>query len=266
MVLSPETTDYFFPNSVVIGYNIARIFEPLTKDISQEGSPTELIRRSTPLAAPVVMMSQDGAEIVLQDVYQIPNEVSLFREDRAERIIDELSVNYSNFIIHKDGRFYPDEIIDIKKTQRSDRLIIPVSIISDLSPRLFSSLAKWNYIPKMGTVIKLSNRDFLMATPLTTTQYEPRYRGWPNTILVTIHEDALENELSSVQKMQILYQIWALTRVHMGSQLPTRKPISIHYSNSMATFLRKAGNPQPQYFKNFGRKRNRHGYISKIFL
>ena len=266
MVLSPETTNHLVPNSVIIGYNIARIYESLTKDISQEKSPRELIRTSTPLAAPVVMMSQDGAEIVLQDVYQIPNEISLFREDRAERIIDELSGNYSNFIIHKDGRFYPDELADIKKIQQPDRLVVPVSIISDLSPRLFSSLAMWNYIPRMGTVIKFSNVDFLMATPLITTKYKPRSRGWPNTILVTIHEEALETELSSVQKIQILYQIWALTRMHMGSQLPTRKPISIHYSNSMATFLRKVGNPRPEYFKYFGRKRNRHGYISKIFL
>ena len=266
MVLSPETTNHFIQNSVVIGYNIARIFEPLTKDISQEKSPRELIRTSTPLAAPVVMMSQDGAEIVMQGVYQIPNEVSLFREGRAERIIDELSGNYSNFIIHKDGRFYPEELADIKKIQQPGRLIIPVSIISSLSPRLFSSLATWNYIPRMGTVVKLSNADFLFATPLITRRYKPRSRGWPNTILVTIHEEALETKLSSMQKMQMLYQIWALTRVHMGSQLPTRKPISIHYSNSMATFLRKVGNAQPEYFKNFGRKRNRHGYISKIFL
>lgn len=266
MVLSPETTNHFISNSVVIGYNIARIFEPLTKDISQEKSPGKLIRTSTPLAAPLVMMSQDGAEIVLQDVYQIPNEVSLFREDRAERMIDELSNRYSNFIIHKDGRFYPDELADIRKIQRPDRLVIPVSIISDWSPRLFSSLALWNYIPKMGTVVKLSDADFLIATPLITTKYRPRIRGWPNTILVTIHEEALGTKLSSVQKIQILYQIWALTRVHMGSQLPTRKPMSIHYSNSMATFLRKVGNPRPEYFKYFGRKRNRHGYISKIFL
>jgi len=266
MVLSPETTNYFLQNSLVIGYNVARIFEPLKKDISQEESPSELIRRSTPLAAPVVMMSQDGAEIVLQGVYQIPNEVSLFRDDRAERMIDELSGRYSNLIIHKDGRFYPEELADIKKIQSSGRTIIPVSITSELSPRLFSSLVNRKYIPKMGTVVKFSNEDFLMATPLTTAKYEPRYRGWPNTILVTIHADALENGLSSVQKIQILYQIWALTRVHMGSQLPTRKPISIHYSNSMAAFLRKVGNPQPQYFKNFGRKKNRHGYIPKIFL
>lgn len=266
MVLGPETTNYFLPNSVVIGYNIARIFEPLKKDVSQEESPTKLIRSSTPLAAPVVMMSQDGAEIVLQDAYQLTSETSLFREGRAERMIDALSGSYRNFIIHKDGRFYLEELSDIREIQQSNRLVIPVSIISDQSPRLFSSVASWNRIPKVGTIVGLSDNDFLMATPLTTGAYEPKYRGWPNTILVTIHEEALHTELSSVQKMQILYQIWALTRVHMGSQLPTRKPISVHYSNSMATFLRKVGNPRPQYFANFGREPNRLGYISKIFL
>jgi hypothetical protein len=266
MVLSPETTNYFLPNSIVIGYNIARIFEPLVKDVSQEESPRDLIRASTPLAAPIVMMSQDGAEIVMQDVYQIPNETSLFREDRAERIIDELSGNFSNFIIHKDGQFYSDEIVDVKKIQRRDRKVIPVSIVSNSSPRLFSSLASWNYIPRMGTVAKLSDVDFLMANPLVTQKYSPQSRGWPNTILITIHEEALEGKLSSVEKLQILYQIWALTRVHVGSQLPTRKPISTHYSDSMATFLRKVGNPRPGYFSNFGNRRNRHGYIPRIFL
>lgn len=266
MALSTETTNYFLPNSIVIGYNIARIFEPLTKDISQERSPRDLIRTSTPLAAPMVIMSQDGAEIVLQNVYQIPNETSLFREDRAERIIDELSANYSNFIVHKDGRFYSDEITDIKRIQKSGRTVIPISIISGVSPRLFSSLASWNYIPRMGTVFKLSEVDFLMATPLVTQRYSAQSRGWPNTIQITIHEEALRDKLSSVQKLQILYQIWALTRVHVGSQLPTRKPISIHYSDAMATFLRKAGNSRPEYFKNFGRKRNRYGFIPRIFL
>lgn len=266
MVLSPNTTTHFFPDSVVIGYNIARIFEHLAKDVSQEESPKELIKSSTPLVAPTVMMSRDGAEIVLQDVYQIPDEVSLFKEGRAERMIDALSGKFSNFIIHKDGRFYPDELRDIRKIQQSDRSIFPVSIISGFSPRLFSSLASWNYIPKTGTVTKLSPKDFLIATPLTTTRYNPQRRGWPNPILVTIHEEALGTELSSVQKMQMLYQIWALTRVHPGSQLPTRRPMSVHYSNLMATFLRKAGDAQPQYFKKFGNKSNRHGYIPKIFL
>jgi len=266
MVLSPETTNYFLPNSIVIGYNIARIFGPLVKDVSQEKSPRDLIRTSTPLAAPIVMMSQDGAEIVMQDVYQIPNETSLFREDRAERMIDELSDSFSNFVIHKDGRFYSEEITDIKKLQRRDRIVVPVSIVSNLSPRLFSSVASWNYIPRMGTVAKLSNVDFLMANPLVTQRYAPQSRGWPNTVLITIHEEALEAKLSSIEKLQILYQIWALTRVHVGSQLPTRKPISIHYSDSMATFLRKVGNPRPEYFSNFGNRRNRHGYIPRIFL
>ncbi len=266
MILGPETTNYFLPNSVVIGYNIARIFEPLKKDVSQEENPGKLIRNSTPLAAPVVMMSQDGAEIVLQDAYQLTNEASLFREGRAERMIDELSGSYKNFVIHKDGRFYYEELSDIRKIQRSNRVVIPVSIVSDHSPRLFSSVASWNRIPKAGTIVELSDNDFLMATPLTTGAYEPKYRGWPNTILVTIHEEALDSKLTPVRKMQILYQIWALTRVHMGSQLPTRKPISVHYSNSMATFLRKVGNPRPRYFANFGRQPNRLGYISKIFL
>ena len=266
MVLSPNTTDHFTPDSAVIGYNIVRIFEPIRKDISQERSPRELIRSSTPLTAPLVMLTKDGAEIVVQDVYQIPDEVSLFREGRAERMINSLSGDFHSFIIHKDGRFYSDELSDIKKLQQPDQLIVPVSIVSGLSPRLFSSISAWNYIPPMGTVTMLSSKDFLMVTPLITTRYEPRRRGWPNTILITIHDEALGKELPSVEKMRILFQIWSLTRVHMGSQLPTRKPMSIHYSDLMATFLRKAGDPQPRYFRRFGRKRNRLGYIPRIFL
>jgi hypothetical protein len=267
MKLSPKTTDYFLPNSIVLGFNISRIFLPLSKDISQEKSPRELVRTSTPLAAPLVIMTRDGAEIITQAVYELPNETALFKEDRAERIINDLPTEYNTVIIHKDGPFYPDEIADLKEIQQKQRSIIPVSIVSSHSPRLFSSVVTWNKVPRTGTVMKLSGVDFLMVNSLVTQRYSPASRGWPNTILVTIHEEALgERKLTASEKRQILFQIWALTRVHLGSQLPTRKPISIHYSDSLATFLRKAGNIAPEYFSNFGTVRNRHGYVARIFL
>jgi len=266
MKLSPMTTNHFLPNSIVLGYNICRVFLPLAKDISQEKSPKELVWTSTPLAAPLVMMNQDGAEIVTQAVYPVPDETALFKEDRAERIINELPEQYHYVIIHKDGRFYPEEIADLKKLQQEQRKIIPVSIISYHAPRIFSFVASLNHVPKSGTVVKLSETEFLMVNSLVQDRYNAKSRGWPNTVLVTIHEEALQRNLTFFERRQILYQIWALTRVHVGSQLPTRKPISIHYSDSMASFIRKSGDPFPEYFSKFGTARNRYGYIPRIFL
>jgi hypothetical protein len=267
MKLSPKSTSFFLPNSIVLGYNVSRLFLPLSKDVKQDHSPRELVRTSTPLAAPLVMMSQDGAEILTQAVYPIPNETALFKEDRAELMISNLPEQFHFIIIHKDGPFYPPEIADIKNLQQNGRTIIPVSIVSFQSPRIFSTFFQWNRVPPTGTIMKLSSVDYLMVNSLTTQRYSAESRGWPNTVLVTIHEEALQKKgLTELEKRQILYQIWALTRVHVGSQLPTRKPISIHYSDSMATFLRKVGNPSPEYFSHFGTLRNRFGYMPRIFL
>ena len=266
LTLSPNTTDYFLPGSVVIGYNIARIFEPLKKDIFQDKTPKDLVTHSIPLAAPIVILSGHGADIIQQYAYEVADETALFSGEQGRRIISDIGGNPKNIVIHKDGEFYPEEIRDLKILQQNGARIIPISIISGSVPRLFSSLAEIRFLPPEGTVFMLSPNDFLISTTLTGARYIPEHRGWPNPILVRFHEKPLSQKLSSQEKLQLLYQIWAFTRVHVHSQIPLRKPISVHYSNLIATFLRKAGDRKPQYFKKFKGKKNRLGYNPRIFL
>jgi len=264
--LSPNTTDYFLPDTVVIGYNIARIFESIKEDIFQSKAPRDLVRHSIPLAAPIVILSGHGADIIQQYAYEVADETALFSGEHGRRIISDIGRSPENIIIHKDGPFYPKEIHDLKILQQKGTRIIPISIISGSVPRLFSSLAKKHFLPPEGTVFMLSPRDFLISTTLTGSKYMPEHRGWPNPILVRFHEKPLSRKLSSQEKLQLLYQIWAFTRVHVHSQIPLRRPISVHYSNLIAEFLRKAGDRKPRYFKKFKGKKNRLGYIPRIFL
>ena len=264
--LSPSTTKYFLPDSVVIGYNIARIFEPIEEDIFQNKAPRDLVRHSIPLAAPIVILSAHGADIIQQYAYEIADETALFSGEQGRRIISDIDGNPENIVIHKDGRFYPEEIHDLKLLQQKGTRIIPISVISGSVPRLFSSLAKKRFLPPEGTVFTLSPRDFLISTTLTGATYVPEHRGWPNPILVRFHEKPLSQKLSPQEKLQLLYQIWAFTRVHVHSQIPLRRPISVHYSNLMAKFLRKAGDRKPRYFKKFRGAKNRLGYTPRIFL
>ena len=266
LTLSPNTTDHFLPKSVVIGYNIARIFEPLEKDIFQDKAPTELVRRSIPLAAPIVILNSHGADIIQQYAYEVADETSLFSGEHGRRIISDIGGSPENIVIHKDGEFYPKELLDLKGLQENGSRIIPISIISGSVPRLFSSLVKINFLPPEGTVFMLSPTDFLVSTTLTGARYIPEHRGWPNPILVRINEKPLSEKLNSQEKLQLLYQIWSFTRVHLHSQIPLRKPISVHYSNLIARFLRKVGDRKPSYFKKFRAKKNRLGYTPRIFL
>lgn len=264
--LGKSTTDRFLPNSAVIGYNIVRIFKPITLDISQEESPRELVRSSTPLAAPVVLMSGKGDEIIQQVAFELPDQISLFKGSRGSSIMSTLMGKCQYVLVHKDGPFYQEELNDLSALQQNGFTIIPVSIISDLSPRMFSSFEGMNQLPIPGMVLRMSSSEFLMCTPLVTRYYDAMKRGWPNTILIRIHDEILSAPLTEQQKIRILYQIWSLTRAHMGSQIPTRMPISIHYSNLMGEFLRKVGDPEPSYFRHFAGTLNRIGFVPKPFL
>lgn len=265
LTLSPTTTDHFPANSVVLGYNVARIFEPTKKDISQDTSPRALISKSIPLAAPIVIFSGSGSEIVQQYAYEVADEASLFSGEQGRRIISEIDGDLKNIIIHKDGDFHQKEIQDLKNLSEQGRRIVPISIISGFVPRLFSSFRKFN-LPPVGAVFVLSDIDFLFSTTLTPPSYVPEHKGWPNPILVHINEEALEQKLESEEKMQLLYQIWSFTRANVHSQIPLRKPLSVHYSNRIAKFLVKAGDRSPSYFKNFKGRKNRLGYTPRIFL
>jgi len=266
LTLSPNTTNYFLPDSVVIGYNIARIFEPLNKDVFQSEAPKDLVRHSIPLAAPIVILSGHGANIIHQYAYEVADETGLFSGEHGRRIISDIGSNPENVVIHKDGVFYPKEIHDLQELQGDGMRLIPISIVSGSVPRLFTSMPKSHFVPQEGTVFMLSPNDFLISTTLTGAKYIPEHRGWPNPIMVRFHEKSPSQKLTSQEKLQLLYQIWAFTRVHLHSQLPMRKPISVHYSDLIAKFLTKAGDRKPQYFKKFRGKKNRLGYNPRIFL
>jgi len=261
MGFSEDTFSQFLPSSVVLGYDVIRIYKEIDKNISQNESYRKLISESTPLAAPIVLMSDDGNDLIIQNVYELKEHTALFREQIGEDIISNIPRRYKNLIIHKEGNFFEEELLDLK-THLSDNLrIIPISIICGNSPRIFSSLYQTRR-PEPGTTLSLSSRDFVMATPLSNIQES----GWPNSITIKIHDLEIGHELTHNEINSLLYQIFSLTRIHQASQIPTRRPISIHYSKIMGTFLRKCRDPNPEYFKHFIRKRNRHGYIPKIFL
>jgi hypothetical protein len=172
-----------------------------------------------------------------------------------------------NIIVHKDGEFYQKELSDLKNLQLGKIRIIPVSIVSGCVPRLFSFSEKAKApLPLEGTVFTLSNNEFLMSTTLVSNYYDAASRGWPNPIFIKIHEEILERKLTVEEKLQILYQIWSFTRLHIHSEIPLRRPISIHYSNLMAEFLRKCENRRPTYFEKFMGYENTLGYIPRIFL
>ena len=178
--------------------------------------------------------------------------------------MSQIPEEFSKIIIHKDGPFYPNELEDLKELTRDDRAIVPISITSTGVPRLFSSNLGNKFLPRPGLVFPLSSNEFLMSTTLVTSRYLPEERGWPNPILIRIHETS--KRLPTAEKLRMLYQIWSLTRLTLGSQLPFRQPLTIHYSNQMTVFLRKAGKVEPTYFKNLSGKRNRHGYLPRIFM
>lgn len=263
MILSPETTKDFPANSVVIGYNVARVFEHLDRTSKQSRQVLELTKSSIPISAAVSIMDESGSEILHQYPHIIPTENALFNGDRGQMIIDQVPDGREHIIIHKDGMFSQSELEDIRKLKKSGTKIVPVSIVTSNVPRLSTSIQINRYLPKAGMIVPLSNNEFILSTTLVPTDYDPMSKGWPNPLQVKIDvEDALDPKL----RKQILFQIWALTRSHPASSIPTRRPMSIHYSNKMAKFVRKARDPEPSYFKEFASKPNRFGFYAKPFL
>jgi hypothetical protein len=262
MVLSDETTREFPENSVVIAYNIARVFESVPAALKSSSSAAYLTRTSVPISAAVAIMDQAGAEVIHQSPHVIPNETALFKGERGRIIFDGVPDGTRFVVIHKDGTFYSEELEDLKKLGGTQLKIIPVSINTVSIPRLTSTLYQQRYLPLPGQVIPLSKNEFLLCT---TQVDNPQTRGWPNPLLVRIHE-ILSEPLSSELKWRVVYQLWALTRSHPASLIPTRRPLSIHYANKMGQFIRKAQDPQPGYFGRFTGTKNRFGYHPRPFI
>lgn len=262
MVLSEETTKEFPENSVVIAYNIARVFESVPQDLKKSEHAAQLTRTSVPISAAVAIMDQAGSEVIHQSPHVIPNESALFAGERGKMIFDGVPDGTKYVVVHKDGSFYSEELDDLKKLGGTQRKIIPVSINTVYVPRLTSTLLSQKFLPLPGQVVPLSSNEFLLCT---TDVGDPGTRGWPNPLLVRIHE-ILEDPLTSDLKWKVVYQIWALTRSHPASMIPTRRPLSIHYSNKMANFIRKAKDAEPSYFGKFTGRKNRFGYHPRPFI
>lgn len=265
MVLSHETTKEFVYNNVILGYNLARVFEHVDSSIKQSESPLSLVKTSIPLSATVSIMNASGSEITHQYPHIIPDENSLFKGERGQILFDSIPETVYSIVIHKDGQFRKSELDDLKKLQKKDMMIYPISIVTSNVPRISTSILQSHNVPKSGTCLPLSSNEFLLSTTLIPSDYNPITKGWPNPLLIEIHQLG-EKTINDQVKKRLLFQIWSLTRSHPASLIPTRRPISIHYSNKIAKFIRKVGKAEPMYFKKFGNQKNRFGFYPKPFL
>jgi hypothetical protein len=249
--LSKSTTSKLVPNSMILGYNTARI-SPL--------KPTHA--KTIPLAAPLVIFDNKGAYISHQEVYRLKNETSLF-EEHGDTIMKYIPSDISTLIVHKDGYFTRSELEAIKGLgSRHGVGILPISIRTGNVPRVFNpNFFGTDIGVRAGTVLPLSEQDFLLVTT-PIRQWDPERLGWPNPILVTLHEPIID----PVLKTKLLYHIFALTKMQTGSQRPVRTPVSIHFSNMILKFIRKVGEPTPTYLKHFVRRRDDGKYLARWFV
>jgi hypothetical protein len=263
IVISSESTRYFPDNSAILSYNFARVFEAFDYDIA---ASLETMKASLPLAAAVSILDTAGAQIIHQYPHVINDETALFRGDRGKLIFDKIPDNSDMIVIHKDGMFNHSELSDIEKLRKPGIRIQPISIVTNAVPRIITSDKSVKYVPKAGAVIPVSNSEFLLSTTQIPATYDPLARGWPNPLSIKIHDLDHQDNTSTEQKWKLLYQIWCLTRAHPATIIPTRRPISIHYSNKMARFLRKSRKAQPEYFTKFADKKNRFNLYPRPFM
>ena len=265
MVLSPYSTKDFPHESVIIGYNMARVFEPIDSSVKKSENPIQLTKTSIALSACVTMIDKSGSEMIHQAPHEVPDENSLFRGERAQKLFEQIPDDSFSIIIHKDGPFHKQELNDLKSLRKKGLKIYPVSIITNNVPRITTTLQSSYYLPKPGMCVPLSSNEFLLSTTLIQNEYNPVNRGWPNPLNIRIHQIE-DEEIKTPLKSRILNQIWTLTRCDPVSQIPTRRPMSIHYSNKIAKFIRKAKKAKPLYFKKFANQKNRFGWYPKPFI
>lgn len=249
--LSKSATSKLVPDSMILGYNIARI------------SPSEPSSAKTiPLAAPLVIFDNKGAYISHQDVYRLKSEISLF-EEHGETIMKFIPSDISNLVIHKDGYFTKSELDIIRTVGKTHGVrTLPISIRTGSVPRVFNpGFFGTDVGLKAGTVLPLSDSDFLIVTT-PIRQWDPERLGWPNPIHVTLHEPIAD----PILKTKLLYHIYALTKMQTGSQRAVRTPVSIHFSNMILKFIRKVGEPTPTYLRHFVKRRENGKYLARWFV
>jgi hypothetical protein len=242
--LAPSFSDNLLPKSVVIGYNVIRV--PL-KDEEMLKSLYST-RRTIPLSAPLVIFDSRGAKVSHHWVYRLRDETSLFEGDSGKDILSHISSDVENIVIHKDGPFFPVELENIVKLFGRKK-VFPISIIRNEVPRIFNPKHKGaGFELDAGSFIALSKSDYVMTTT-PIFNWRPERNGWPCPILVRFHGKDIENDPLTQRKL--LFQIYALTKMQIGSQRATRVPISIHYSNMIERFIRKVGEPTTPYLRFF---------------
>jgi hypothetical protein len=248
--LAKDFADAMLTDSAIMGYDVARVFPPIH-------DPVKLLqqkRTSVPLAAPLFIFDSQGARITHQKVYRPSKENLLFAEHGSE-IFSSIG-DVSNLIIHKDGLFSAQELAQLKELALSRehhnlRRVIPISVVKADVPRVFRpDYSGEGFELQGGTFLSLSSTEFILITT-PTTKWTPENRGWPCPLWIQVHDRELGNELRTSEKLKLLYQIFALTKMHTGSQVPTKSPVSIHYSNMVARFLRRVGDPAPDFLDKF---------------
>ena len=248
--LSQTIANKLISNSMVLGYNVGRIIPSNTLGI-----------KTIPLSAPLVIFDNRGAYVSHQEVYRLKDETSLF-DQHGQKIFDLLPSEITTLIVHKDGYFSNFELESLRdKATKFSICVIPISIRRNEIPRVSNPRYFESEIGlEAGTTLPLSKKDFLMMTT-PTGRWDAEKLGWPNPILVTFHDENLQSD----QKMKLLYQIFALTKMQTASQRAIRDPISIHFSNMITRFLRKVGDPTPTYLQYFV-KSSKGNYLPRWFL
>ena len=71
--------------------------------------------------------------------------------------------------------------------------------------------------------------------------------------------------MNDKERLQVLFQIFCMTKLHAGALKPTRLPISIHYPNMISKLLRKISDPDAKFLDEFV-KVSVHETIKMIWL
>ncbi len=256
---SRQMAEKVIGNSVVIGYNVTRIM-PKARHMEQNAPIEELMGTTMPLVAPLFILDNRGSRVIHWNFYLPNSEVSLF-SDFGEKIFGRIDSSVENIIIHKDGPFRDAELAVLSGFNKPNRRVIPISITQSNPLRMHNALhIGIGKEIQRGAFLKLDRNNYELATT-TIQSWEAANWGWPRPIHVQFHES-----LSNLEVLKLLYHIFCLTKMHFGSQRPTRSPISIHYANMVSTFLRALGDEAPSFHQSFANVFEEKGRMPLWFL
>ncbi len=256
---SKQFAENIIGNSVVIGYNVTRIM-PKVRHLEQNASIEELMGTTMPLVAPLFILDNRGSRVLHWNFYLPNSEVSLF-SDFGDSIFEKIDDDIENIIIHKDGPFRDIELAVLSGFNKPNRRIIPISITQSNPLRMHNALhIGIGKEIQRGAFLKLDKNNYELATT-TIQSWEAANWGWPRPLHVQFHES-----LTNAETLKLMYHIFGLTKMHFGSQRPTRSPVSIHYANMMSTFLRALDDETPSFHQSFAKVFKEKGRMPLWFL